>query len=327
MSFMKPGKLKPAPKAKKNSKARVWDDFGDSEVKKTRNKQTYSVDHDKATPVKKAPRGPGKGGLSFSEDDNLPPTSVRDDYEHVEKIFDYSFNDKERLERALTHRSAFKGKPNHDYERLEFLGDAVLGLTIADLLSSHYPDASEGNLSKMRAALVNTTALAEIAKENELGDFIKLGRGEASSGGSERPSILADVMEAIFGAMYRDSDFETVFSKIKNLYGQRIKVVNPSDPKTELQELLHIEGSEAPNYQVELVEGPVHAPIFIVIALVDGEVAGRGKGPTKKAAQQSAAADVLSSITPAYNTPKLSEEQNFFIKEMFLTKENFHLPS
>ena len=141
-----------------------------------------------------------------------------------------------------------------------------------------------------------------------LGPYIRLGRGEASAGGSERPSILADVTEALFGAIYRDSNYQKAFDIISEVFSSYIDQVQPNDPKTELQEALHAAGSEPPNYLLELVEGPEHAPTFVSVVIVDGIISGRGKGNTKKASQQSAAAEALSKIKPqSIEKPKVKE--------------------
>ena len=218
----------------------------------------------------------------------------------------------EWLERAFTHRSASShGDNRRDYERLEFLGDAVLDLGVAHLLLECHPDAKEGELSKMRAALVNTTALSSLAKRVKLGPFIRLGKGELSSGGSERPSILADVMEAVMGAIYRDGGFELALQCIEKVYGDDLKTVTPRDPKTELQEILHAIGSEPPTYLLECMEGPEHEPTFVSVVQVDGQIVGRGRGATKKASQQEAAALALKQL-------KQADE----IDQMFLSAQN-----
>jgi ribonuclease-3 len=222
------------------------------------------------------------------------------------------------LERALTHRSALGGKDRVDYERLEFLGDAVLDLSVAHLLCDCHPDAREGELSKMRAALVNTQALAQVAQELGVGPFIRLGRGEMASGGHERPSILADVMEAIIGAMYWDAGYEATFAVINGVFGERLNKVTPSDPKTELQELLHASGSEPPEYLLELVEGPEHAPTFVTVVIVDAEVVGRGKGNTKKASQQEGAAQALKRLQPSAAAITIEDNQDEIIVESLL---------
>jgi ribonuclease-3 len=225
----------------------------------------------------------------------LEPLGI-EHYGEIEELLGYTFVDRSWLERALTHRSMQAKGAKSDYERLEFLGDAVFDLAVAHLLLDRHPDAKEGDLSKMRAALVNTTSLAEIARGLQLGKFIRLSRGELASGGSERASILADVVEAVVGAVYREGQYEAAMNCVERLLGEQLTSVTPRDPKTELQEALHASGSEAPVYRLECVEGPEHAPVFISVVEVDGQIVGRGKGPTKKASQQSAAEEALAHL-------------------------------
>jgi ribonuclease-3 len=176
----------------------------------------------------------------------------------------------------------------------------------------------------MRAALVNTQALADVAKELGLSPFIRLGRSEYASKGNERPSIMADVMEAVIGGIYRDSNYDTVFGVVEKLFLNLLNKVEPSDPKTELQEALHGAGSEPPSYLLELVEGPEHAPLFVTVVIVDGEIAGRGKGTTKKAAQQASASEALRRMYPIH-THALSEYKGInpagFIPELLLIQK------
>jgi ribonuclease-3 len=186
----------------------------------------------------------------------------------------------------------------NDYERLEFLGDAVFDLAVAHLLLDKHEQAHEGELSKMRAALVNTASLAEVARRLSLGKFIKLSRGELASGAHERPSILADVVEAVLGAVYREGGFAVACECVARLLGDSVATVTPRDPKTELQEALHATGSEAPVYRLECVEGPEHSPNFISVVEVDGQIVGRGRGTTKKASQQAAAEEALGLLKP-----------------------------
>lgn len=214
-------------------------------------------------------------------------------YHKIEESLNYQFKNREWLERALTHRSMQFQAGQNDYERLEFLGDAVLDLAVAHLLLDQYPEAREGELSKMRAALVNTSSLASVARQLSLGKYIRLSRGELASGGSDRPSILADVFEAVIGAIYREAGFDIALEKVKLLFQQVLVDVTPRDPKTELQEALHVAGSTAPTYLLECVEGPEHAPTFVSVVQVDGQIVGRGRGTTKKASQQAAAAEAL----------------------------------
>lgn len=220
----------------------------------------------------------------------------REHYHKIEAQLGYKFNDLILLEYAMTHRSAQNRSGGHknDYERLEFLGDAVLDLAVAHLLLDAHPEAREGDLSKMRAALVNTSSLADHAKRLGLGSYIRLSRGELAHGGAERPSILADVFEALMGAVYREGGFDIAKACAERLFGEAIKNVSPSDPKTELQEALHAAGSAAPDYLLECVEGPEHSPTFVSIVKVDGQIVGRGQGKTKKESQQAAASEALS---------------------------------
>ena len=217
-------------------------------------------------------------------------------FSELEDRLGHSFKDKSLLELALTHRSVPGHGEKLDYERLEYLGDAVLDLGVADLLLLAHPEAREGELSKMRAALVNAQSLAEIAREIELGPFIKLSRGELANGGSDRTSILADVLEALIGAIYRDSGFDSALKCLQRLFEVRVGQVVPRDPKTELQEALHAAGLDVPVYLLECVEGPEHAPTFVSVVQVKGRAMGRGRGSTKKASQQAAAAEALAQI-------------------------------
>lgn len=239
-------------------------------------------------------RGAAEGGA------NAPAPAVGGESERevpdlsqLETRLIYRFKDRELLELALTHRSAYSRYSRGDYERLEFLGDAVLDLAIAHMLLENYPGAMEGQLSKMRAALVNTASLADIARAFNLGPHIRLSRGESAQGGAERSSILADVLEAIIGAVYRDGGYDPAFECAKRFFEARLASVTPSDPKTELQEVLHARGNPAPRYLLECVEGPEHNPTFISVVEIQGQIAGRGRGGTKKASQQAAAALAL----------------------------------
>jgi len=248
-------------------------------------------------------------GFKISKHTEEQVSFSREHYNEIEEKIGYKFNDITLFQRALTHRSA-PHVFNSDYERLEFLGDAVLDLIVADLLLAAHGDVKEGELSKMRAALVNTVSLANIARRVSLGKYIRLSRGESANGGADRSSILADVFEATMGAIYKDAGYNTVFDCVKRLFGEAISTVTPTDPKTELQEALHAAGSDAPVYLLECVEGPEHAPTFISVVEVDKQVVGRGSGPTKKASQQAAAAEALERL--------LKEDE---IDQEFLTAE------
>ena len=310
MPVIKPGKIAvgglSSGLAKSGSSSQIpreiWDDYA---VKKGPKKKEYrkgSSGRMVPTPSRlfgEEKEEQARQAQTASEEDLLEEPereTTASDFQALEERLGREFVDRELLQRALTHRSAVGIKERADYERLEFLGDAVLDLAVAHVLSDRYPEAREGELSKMRAALVNTQALAEIGRQLEIGEYIRLGRGEFSSGGNERPSILADVMEAIIGAIYRDSSYEEALGIIQGIFGDAFEQVTPHDPKTELQEVLHAAGSEPPTYLLELVEGPEHAPTFVMLVLIDGEVIGRGRGTTKKGAQQAAADEALSKM-------------------------------
>jgi ribonuclease-3 len=236
----------------------------------------------------------GNGGSD--SDQNGHSDQQGSDTAILEDRLGYRFNNRELLTSALTHRSVNSRNAKSDYERLEFLGDAVVDLAVAHLLIDRHSSATEGELSKMRAALVNTESLASIAREIELGRWIRLSRGEIASGGAQRSSILADVLEALIGAVYREAGAEQARACVERVFGDRIVTVTPRDPKTELQEALHAAGRGTPIYQLECTEGPEHAPVFISVVEIDGQLLGRGRGSTKKASQQAAAAEALVSI-------------------------------
>ncbi len=216
------------------------------------------------------------------------------DTKKLVKTLSYHFENEELLLQALTHKSA--SKVDQDYERLEFVGDAVLDLVIADILLKLHPKAKEGDLSKMRAALVNTHSLALAAKEISLSSYIRLSKSELAQDGADRPSILADVFEAIMGAIYLDSGYNAAYKVIDNLFSEKATDITPTDPKTELQELLHTKGKNPPEYLLDRTEGPEHALKFVTLVKIDDDIYGRGEGSTKKASQQKAAAIALEKI-------------------------------
>lgn len=330
MRIIKPGKLGVLPGSVKKKvesdvqKRDVWDDYAPAKT------QSKGVSKKKEYMVGVGDRMVPKSTLSKYDNQNTvqdQPVDApleqekyepRTDLETLEAALGFVFTDKSYLSRALTHRSALGFKERADYERLEFLGDAVLDLSVAHLLSDLHPDAREGELSKMRAALVNTQALAQIARSLGMSPFVKLGRGEFSAGGADRPSILADVMEAVIGAVYRDSSYEVALQLVERIFGNALKEVTPFDPKTELQELLHLAGSEPPSYLLELVEGPEHAPTFVTVVHVDGQIVGRGRGNTKKAAQQEAAAQAILRMMYDGQDITLVDGQRFFIQSGLL---------
>jgi ribonuclease-3 len=205
----------------------------------------------------------------------------------------YRFRDPALAQLALTHRSA--GRPNN--ERLEFLGDALLGAVVAELLYEAHPNASEGELSRLRAQLVNGQALALIARELELGDELKLGSGELKSGGFRRDSILADAFEALVAAIYLDSDFTTCREAVRVLFTERVAAIPRSskDAKTRLQEWLQARGWPLPHYELKDSYGEDHAKTFDVsCAIAEPEaISAEGRGGSRRAAEQDAAEAVL----------------------------------
>lgn len=206
----------------------------------------------------------------------------------------YSFESEELVELALTHRS----HSSRNYERLEFLGDSILGFTISAYLFKNFPDLSEGELTRLRASLVRKESLARIARDLELGKHLRLGSGELKSGGFDRDSILADALEALFGAIFIDGGIEAARAAILRVYQEQLQSVDPrsiqKDPKTRLQELLQKKMQSTPDYEVLEVLGEAHAQTFTVQCTVPGlEQAITGKGRSRRTAEQNAAKQAL----------------------------------
>lgn len=208
----------------------------------------------------------------------------------LERRLGYRFNDPILLQQALTHRSY--GTPNN--ERLEFLGDSVLGLVIAQELYARFGAHPEGKLSRLRAALVRAQTLAEVALEMELGEHLRLGEGELKSGGFRRPSILADALEALFGAVLLDGGVEAARGVILRLYQPLVEGLDPKqeakDPKTQLQEYLQGRHSALPSYRVTSTTGIAPNEVFQVECVIaDLGVSALGSGSTRRGAEQDAA--------------------------------------
>jgi ribonuclease-3 len=184
-------------------------------------------------------------------------------------------------------------------ERLEFLGDAVLGLVVTDHIYRTYPDLPEGELAKLRAAVVSAAALAEVAVELDLGEAVLLGKGEDGSGGREKPSILADALEAVIGAVYLDGGWDAAHTLVMRLLGDRIIEASEGpggqDYKTRLQELTARHLTELPRYRIS-DDGPDHAKRFFAEVRVGGELRGRGEGRSKKQAEAAAARDAWQAL-------------------------------
>ena len=209
-------------------------------------------------------------------------------------------SDAARLSEALTHRSL----PGPNYERLEFLGDAVLAFVVAELLFERHPAASEGDLSRLRASLVNGEVLGSVALALGLGDVVRLGEGELKSGGFRRQSILADTLEALLGAVYLELGMSAAREVIDRLLGERIEALPPAaalkDPKTRLQEYLQARGMALPLYRVDEIMGEPHARSFRVSCeLPELGLSSDAAGSSRKRAEQQAAETLLRELGSA----------------------------
>lgn len=214
--------------------------------------------------------------------------------DRLQKQIDYQFNDAGLLQQALTHRSA--GAKNN--ERLEFLGDAILGFRVAELLYQQHADADEGSLSRMRAQLVKRDTLAKVARELKLGDWLQLGPGELRTGGHSRTSTLADAVEAIIAAVYLDGGIAAASGLIDRVLNERLSAVSPEnqgkDPKTRLQEWLQGRQQALPLYSVLQVSGEAHDQSFrVACELPELQMRSEGEGVSRRKAEQQAAKSML----------------------------------
>ena len=211
-----------------------------------------------------------------------------------ENLLNYKFKDIALLELALTHRS-FKGKNN---ERLEFLGDSILNFVVAKLLFEKFPHSVEGDLSRLRSQLVKASTLSEIGIELNVGNFLRLGEGELKSAGWRRPSILADTVEAIIGAIFIDSGISEAQSIIKRWLDNRIEMIDPKkvkkDAKSLLQEFLQSKKIALPKYDISSIEGEAHSQSFIIQCHIPAlGISVEGDGDSRKIAEQVAAKNAL----------------------------------
>ncbi len=202
----------------------------------------------------------------------------------------YAFRDGALLARALTHRS----HSSRNYERLEFLGDSILSFVVADVLYDRFPQLSDGELTRLRATLVRRETLATLARELDIGNCLDLGSGELKSGGFDRDSILADALEAVFGAVYKDGGIEAVRGVVLRRYQPILDSIDPNsilkDPKTRLQEFLQRKSLATPTYNVLDVSGEPHQQRFVVECRVPGlKEAVQGEGSSRRYAEQAAA--------------------------------------
>ena len=220
----------------------------------------------------------------------------------LEERLGYSFRNRALLETALTHSSyANENRASGIVcnERLEFLGDSVLGVTVADFLYRHFPDMPEGRMTRLRAELVCEQSLHRVALELHLGDYLRLGKGEEHNGGRKRASILSDAVEAVIAAMYLDAGMETAAEFIHRCLLDDVRAIETptfTDYKTSLQELVQRHSGQVLSYELVGEEGPDHAKTFRVQVCLNGDPIGRGTGRTKKEAEQAAAANALEAL-------------------------------
>lgn len=223
----------------------------------------------------------------------MPPSAPTESLGHV-------FRRPELLRQALTHRSF---GVDHN-ERLEFIGDSILNCATALTLYRRFPQIPEGELSRIRANLVNKDTLCRLARTLDLGSAIRLGEGELRSGGAARPSILADALEAVFGAIFLDGGFDAADAAIGRIYAGEIAAIDPSelakDPKTRLQEWLQGRKLAVPDYSVAAVRGEAHLQTFDVVCRIAAlDIAATGSGASRRAAEQAAAAAAYEQVTRA----------------------------
>jgi ribonuclease-3 len=242
----------------------------------------------------------------FARIDSHVKTTALENLDSLEQILQYRFRDHDLLAQAMTHRSwaheqvsprAQKDARNLHNEALEFLGDSVLGLIVADYLFRAYPHASEGELSRMKHRLVSAPTLAKASAKLRLGDFLRFGRGEEKSGGRRKHALLADVLEAVTGAIFLDGGLEAARSFVDHALNEDLRTADPvaaaaADPKTMLQEKLQATRQPAPQYTVVETLGPPHNRMFHVELKWDGGTT-RGEGQTIKAAEAAAAQAAL----------------------------------
>ena len=230
-----------------------------------------------------------------------PLKSVKD----LESVLGFSFKDPSLLRLALVHRSYCNENgldPSESYERLEFLGDAVLELAVSTELYRRLPEADEGELTKTRSSLVRRETLAQIARRIDLGNYLLVGKGVDTSNGRQQDSVLAAAFEALVAAVYLDQGNEFTRQFIINLIDVELTLVEraggpPENPKSKLQEMVQRQGLNPPKYRLVSSEGPDHGPVFTVEVLVDGEVVGTGAGGKKTEAERAAAEAALAALS------------------------------
>jgi len=233
--------------------------------------------------------------------------------ERLDHTLDVAFHDAALREAALSHRSyAFEQGRDVTNERLEFLGDAVLGLVVTDLAFTRFPDLSEGQLAKLRAAIVNMQSLAEVARQLDLGSVLLLGHGEQLSGGRDKASILADGLEAVLGAVYLDRGLTVTRELIERMFWPRMEAYargeGARDYKTILQELASQDLRELPEYHLT-DSGPDHEKEFTAVVYLAGTPWGSGRGRSKKEAEQQAAREAFEKLTTAHEATAATDRR------------------
>ena len=216
----------------------------------------------------------------------------------IEEVLGVKLRGNALVERAFLHSSYVNENATitEDNENLEFLGDAVLGLVVAEILYDRYPDQSEGFMSKTRSAIVSQEPLAKVARGLGLGQLLKLGKGELANGGADKDSLLSNALEALWGALYKEVGFDKIKSLTKEVFKNEFVLAKDNDffdAKTELQELLQKKSKEAPKYLIVSEEGPAHQKTFVAEVRWQGEILGKSEGASKKRAEQNAAKKAL----------------------------------
>ncbi|MCD7033811.1 ribonuclease III [Metabacillus sp. GX 13764] len=227
-----------------------------------------------------------------------------EEFKQFQKMMDIHFQNEKLLHQAFTHSSyvnEHRKKPYEDNERLEFLGDAVLELTVSQYLYAKYPTMSEGDLTKLRAAIVCEPSLVSFANELSFGNYILLGKGEEMTGGRARPALLADVFEAFIGALYLDQGLQPVVSFLEKAVFPKINegaFSHVMDFKSQLQELVQRDGKGPLEYKILQEKGPAHSREFVATVSLHGSILGTGVGRSKKEAEQHAAQEALTVLQP-----------------------------
>ena len=224
----------------------------------------------------------------------------------IQQRIAYTFNDVELLERSLTHKSyANENRVPYHNERMEFLGDAVLSLVVSEYLMKACPDSTEGDLSRLRAAVVSEPALAAVSREIGLGDYLLLGKGEEQTGGRNKDSLLADCLEALIASVYLDAGIDAAEAFVIRVFEALIRKTCTSggslDYKTELQELCQERLKLLPEYRIVSETGPDHQKQFEMEVWIKGQLSGRGRGKNKKEAEQRAAKEALAMLSEKTN--------------------------